>query len=163
MPTPHRQPPPRTATAAVLVIIGLDLASKWAAQALHAAGRAPGWITPVQNPDFTLGLASAPRPIMLALSTAVLLSFGGHCLRAARAGRLPMSVPVLLLAGATANLIDRAGDGAVEDFLLTPWAVVNLADLAVLTGLLAYTAALLPAGAPSQMQPRHPQHEPPPG
>ena len=54
----------------------------------------------------------------------------------------------VLLGGAVANLIDRAGDGAVTDFIdLGPWPPFNLADIAITAGvaLLALALARRPA------------------
>jgi lipoprotein signal peptidase len=53
----------------------------------------------------------------------------------------------VLLGGASSNLLDRLVRGAVQDWLATPWAVCNLADLAVVAGavgLLVARARALP-------------------
>ena len=49
--------------------------------------------------------------------------------------RLPVWIPGLLIGGASSNLLDRLLLGSVRDFLATPWAVINLADLAVVAAV----------------------------
>ena len=69
-----------------------------------------------------------------------------------------------LLAGALANLVDRAGDGAVTDFIdLGAWPSFNLADVAITTGvaLLALTLARRPpANSLQPSPPRLPKADP---
>ena len=57
------------------------------------------------------------------------------------AGKLSGWVAGLLLGGASANFIDRAVSGSVHDFLATTWVVFNVADVAVLVGLIGCTLA----------------------
>ena len=58
-------------------------------------------------------------------------------------GRLPALA--LVLGGAIANVVDRAGDGVVTDYLHSGWfPTFNLADTAIVTGvaLLVLTTTL---------------------
>ena len=41
----------------------------------------------------------------------------------------------LVIGGGLANTLDRARFGAVRDFIRTPWAIVNVADLCVVAGV----------------------------
>jgi lipoprotein signal peptidase len=141
--------PPRSSTRGTITwqavrlttaVLGLDQLTKLAAS-LAAAGQTSGLLIPVQNPQFSLGLASASRPLMVALMAAGIASAGGYALWAAHRGRLPVWVPGLLIGGATSNLVDRPLLGSVRDFLATPWAVINLADLAVLAAVTGATLA----------------------
>jgi lipoprotein signal peptidase len=119
------------------VVLALDHLTKSLADQLAVA--LPGVFTaPVMNHEFTLGLAAAPYSITLLLGTVMLAGFGAHCVAGVRSGRLPWWVPPLLVGGALGNLADRILHGAVRDVLLTPWAVVNLADLAVVLGMAVY-------------------------
>jgi signal peptidase II len=139
----------RQAAGLCLAVVGLDQATKLAAT-LAAAGQTSGLVVPVHNPRFSLGLASAPLPVMALLMAAGILAAGGYSLRAAHRGRLPVWVPGLLVGGASSNLLDRLLLGAVRDFLATPWAVINLADLAVVAAvigaILAHLTRRPPAG-----------------
>jgi lipoprotein signal peptidase len=118
-----------------LVVIAVDqlteLAATWA-----TAGRTGGLLVPVRNPRFLLGLAGASLPVMTLLMAIGIAAAGGYALRAASRGRLPVWIPGLLVGGASSNLTDRLLLGSVRDFLATPWAVVNLADLAVVAAVL---------------------------
>lgn len=93
---------------------------------------------PVTNPEFSLGLAGGSLPMMVLVTVAGMVAFGGYVVWQAWRGRLPAWVPGLLLGGATSNLVDRLFFGAVRDFVPTPWVLWNLADLAVLVGIAGY-------------------------
>ena len=56
----------------------------------------------------------------------------------------------LLVGGAAANIVDRAGDGAVTDFVgIGPWPAFNLADIAITLGVALFAVSILftPDGA----------------
>ena len=138
----------RQAAGVCLAVVGLDQVTKLAAT-LAAAGQTSGLVVPVHNPRFSLGLAGAPLPIMALLMAAGILAAGGYSLCAAHRGRLPVWVPGLLVGGASSNLLDRLLLGSVRDFLATPWAVVNLADLAVLAAVIGSILAYLTRRPPA--------------
>jgi lipoprotein signal peptidase len=137
-----RSPMTRQAAGLCLVVVGLDQTTKLAAT-LATAGQTSGLVVPVHNPRLSLGLAGAPLPVMALLMAVGILAAGGYSLRAAHRGRLPAWVPGLLVGGASSNLLDRLLLGAVRDFLATPWAVINLADLAVLAAVIGAILAHL--------------------
>ena len=111
-----------------------------------AAGHTSGLLVPVHNPRFSLGLAGPSLPVMVLLMAAGIAAAAGYTLRAAAHGRLPLWIPGFLLGGASSNLADRLLLGSVRDFLATPWAVINLADLAVVAAVI---------GAAHAHRPRH--------
>jgi lipoprotein signal peptidase len=117
-------------------IVALDLGAKALA---HTAfrGVTSGPVVPVENPEFSLGIARAPFPLMLAAMAVGIFIAGFLTTRAALGGRLPIWVPAAIVGGSLANLADRAVSGAVHDFLATPWMILNLADLAVFAGVCA--------------------------
>jgi lipoprotein signal peptidase len=125
-----------------LGVLVLDAASKAAAFALASRNYGQPVIFPVQNPDFSLGVASAAFPIMLALSTLGILSFGGYTAWGAVRGILPTWIPGLLIGGGLGNLADRILFGAVHDWLNLGKVVVNASDLAVLVGIVGYFICL---------------------
>ena len=130
----------RRAACFTLAVIGLDQLTKLTAT-LVATGQSTGLLVPVHNPRFSLGVAAAPLPVMVVVMAAGIAAGGGYALRAATRGRLPAWVPGLLVVGASSNLLDRLLLGSVRDFLATPWAVINLADLAVVAAVVG--AALI--------------------
>jgi lipoprotein signal peptidase len=92
-------------------------------------------ISPVFNTDYNLGILGGPAITLAAGSLLVLMVFVR--LVAPRVIRLGVSpaIPALIVAGTLGNVFDRLRFGAVRDWLVTPWATINLADLAVLAGL----------------------------
>ena len=137
-----RQPTPRSVASRIAIIalgvVTADAASKAAAAILASGHSAEAVIHPVQNPDFSLSLASASFPVMLALSGLGILLFGGYAAWAAGRNFLPAWIPGLLIGGSLGNLTDRILFGAVHDWLALFLVVINLADLAVLAGVLGW-------------------------
>jgi lipoprotein signal peptidase len=115
-------------------IVALDLVTKALAHAVFS-GATTGPVVPVENPDFSLGIAGAPFPLMIAAMLVGIALAGFFTIRAALHGRLPAWVPAAIVGGSLANLLDRVVSGAVHDFLATPWIILNLADVAVLAGV----------------------------
>jgi lipoprotein signal peptidase len=111
-----------------------DLTTKLAAAAI-AAGHTTGPLVPVRNDEFSLGVAGAPLAITVVLAGLGIAIAAAFTLGPARRGELPTWIPACLLGGSLANLVDRIVFGSVHDFLATPWIVFNLADVAVLAGL----------------------------
>ena len=120
-----------------LATLAADQTTKLAAHAF-AAGRTTGTVVPVRNPDFSLGIAHAPLPLMILAMTAGIVAVGTYLVHATVRGQVPAWVTGLVLGGATANLADRITSGSVRDFLATPWLIANVADLAVFAGLLGW-------------------------
>jgi lipoprotein signal peptidase len=125
-----------------LAVVTADAATKALAALLASRGIGRGVVLPVQNPDFSLGMASAPFPIMLALASLGILGFGGYTAWQAHRRKVLPWVPGLMIGGATANLLDRLLFGAVHDWLYLPKVVINLADVAVVIGLTGYFVSL---------------------
>jgi lipoprotein signal peptidase len=125
-------------------VLLLDAATKILAGAVASRGLARAFVVPIQNPDFSLGSAFAPFPIMLALAGLGILIFGGYTAWQAHHRKLPVWVPGLLIGGAVANLLDRLLFGAVHDWLYLPKVVINLADVAVVVGLIGYLVSQAP-------------------
>jgi signal peptidase II len=124
------------AGAAVLV---LDQVTK----TLFSAGRAaaPVAVIPVRNDRAMLGVVGGGRTFLSLAMAALLVGFGIHLVRLVRGGRLAGWAAGLLIGGAAGNLVDRVLSGSVRDFLVVGNVVCNLADLAVLVGLVAFAVA----------------------
>jgi lipoprotein signal peptidase len=132
----------RTAVIGISVVIA-DAATKMLGAFLASRGFGRGVLMPVQNPDFSLGVASAPFPIMLAVATLGILGFGGYTAWQASRCKVPGWVPGLVIGGAVANLLDRMLFGAVHDWLYLPKVTLNLADVAVIVGMTGYFLGLV--------------------
>ena len=131
---------PVTLWTAILVL-GADLASK----AYIKAAIAPGdyfWVIPgvlritdVRNPGGAFGILANDRWLFLgvgALAAALILWY-------TRRVRQPATLVALglLLGGTLGNMVDRWQNGRVVDFLdFRVWPVFNLADVAVVGGII---------------------------
>ena len=51
-------------------------------------------------------------------------------------------MPALVAGGTIGNTLDRIRLGSVRDFLVLPWAIVNVADIAVAVGVIGLAIAL---------------------
>jgi len=95
-----------------------------------------------QNAGGLFGLLQGQAlPFALVSFVVVGLIVGYH----ARSGRNPyLSVTLgLLLGGALGNLLDRARDGAVTDFIDLPlWPAFNVADMAITAGVITLLLSL---------------------
>ena len=147
--------PRRSVTLAAWVVLA-DQASKLVAELL-ARGQRHGPLVPLRNPGFSLGLAATTRPLMLLAMAAGIARVAGYGLCAAGRGGLPGWIPALVVGGAASNLLDRLLLGAVRDFLAVGHLVVNLADLAVLAGLIGYGLTRRPR-PPASSPPGTPVH-----
>jgi lipoprotein signal peptidase len=127
-------------------VVILDATTKILAGALASRGLARAFVVTALNPDFSLGVASAPLPIMLALAGLAILGFGGYTAIQAMRGNLPGWVAGFLIGGALANLLDRLLFGAVHDWLYLPKVVINLADVAVAVGVMGYLVSRVDIG-----------------
>ena len=127
------------AAALVVAVVSIDLATK-AAAALLDRTPTSGIITPVHNPDYSLGLIHADPIVLMSGTVAVLITAAWWYHRAASSTVSSRTwwVGPVVLGGTIANLVDRAMFGSVHDFITTPWIVFNLADVAVLIGLVGF-------------------------
>ncbi|WP_162257550.1 signal peptidase II [Phycicoccus sp. Soil802] len=136
-------------SAALVVVVDLStkhLAATYARP--HTAGdvAAVGLVRPVTNPAFSLGLVgAAPTSAVLLMALVLAAGMAASVIYVRRAAAPPWAVG-LTLGGAAANTIDRALHRAVQDFIVTGPIVINLADLAVLVGLIALVRHRPPRG-----------------
>lgn len=84
---------------------------------------------------FSVG-ADAPAWLVLAVTATVTAVVSVLVWRTAVTGSgVRLAAPTLVLGGALANLVDRAADGVVTDYLHSGWfPTFNLADAAIVTG-----------------------------
>ncbi|MDP9334726.1 MAG: signal peptidase II [Actinomycetota bacterium] len=97
-----------------------------------------GAFLPVHNPEYSLGVIAAPTVALVALSAITLIAAARYGIGLARAGGIPAWVPGVVIGGAASNLSDRFIFGAVRDFIPTPVVIFNVADVAVLWGVVAF-------------------------
>ena len=95
------------------------------------------------NPGYALGVIGGPAAALVAGTAVVMVVFVGVVVpRAAALGVSPLT-PALIVGGTLGNALDRITIGAARDFLTTPLAIVNLADVAVTTGIIAFSVAMM--------------------
>lgn len=126
------------ALIAALAVIVVDLGTK--AAAVWIAGDADiGLITPRSNPEFALGIVPLDAHWSIISLLLVCSCFVGiHTVRMVRQGVLSPINGVMILAGAIANGIDRLVTGVVHDFIDLTVAIANVADFAILWGIVVY-------------------------
>jgi signal peptidase II len=120
----------------VLVLATIDLATKSMA---HDAGI----MEPVRNPGLALGVIDVGTGAELALMLVGLFGGGMWLLRRAAVGKGRLLTAVFVVGGAASNLADRLVYGSVRDFIPTPWAVFNLADVFLVAGVVLIYSELL--------------------
>ena len=138
--------PSAARSRSVLVAAGVivaDQATKLAAELL-SGGQRHGPLVPVRNPRFSLGLAATTRPLMLAAMAAGIALVVAYGIRATGHHAPPGWILALVIGGSLSNLVDRLLLGAVRDYLAIGHIVINLADLAVVAGILGYGLTRLP-------------------
>ena len=123
--------------AAALAVLVADVASKvWAESALTDTTVSVGPLTLRlgHNPGVAFGLgAGLPAGVVPVLTGGLVLVLGLWAVF----GSAPPPAAGLIFGGGLANLVDRAGDGVVTDFLdLGWWPSFNVADSAITVGAL---------------------------
>ncbi|MEJ7817344.1 MAG: signal peptidase II [Thermoleophilaceae bacterium] len=130
------------AVATVLVVVALDQATKLAVDSSFARGESVNVffgldITNTRNRGVAFGALEGRGEIVAALiAVALALLVAWFAVNASRAW---LWLPVgMLLGGALGNLVDRAREGAVIDFIDPAfWPAFNLADSSIVIGVLA--------------------------
>jgi signal peptidase II len=139
-------------TASVVFIV--DHVTKWLVTQNITLGSqvpssGPATIHHIENRGAAFGLFPQMQFIFLAVAVAV----AGYILIAGRRfgpGVFPQVLLGMVLGGAIANAVDRVVQGYVVDFIdLQRWPVFNVADMAIVLGLLVgvLTLRMVPAGA----------------
>lgn len=130
------------AGAVIAGVLALDQGSKALVRATVAPGSRDGIFPGVElvntrNTGVAFSLFQGGGALLIAFSVAAMAAVVVFfALRPDRPGAwLPVG---LLLGGAGGNLIDRAREGAVTDFIDLPlWPAFNVADVAITVGVLA--------------------------
>ena len=135
------------------LVAGVDLSAKvWAGRVLHGReiGRGPMALRLERNSGvaFSFG-AGAPVPLVVTLTAVATAALGVSAWRgAASMPRVELAALTLTVGGATANVIDRAADGVVTDYLhVRWWPTFNLADTAIITGAVLWVLNVGRGGA----------------
>jgi signal peptidase II len=140
------------AAAVALVVLAADQATKaWATSAVQRGDRdavLPGIdLVNVRNDGIAFGLLDGHGGALTVVTLVALALLVAHfALRSTRP--LLWLATGLLVGGALGNLVDRARQGSVTDFVDLPlWPAFNLADVAIVVGVLTLLASLEGAGA----------------
>lgn len=156
-----------------LSLFGCDHATKIAAQAELSQGRAVSLVSGVlelryaANDDTafsllrTFGVERTPSGLLAASAVALGAMLVMWALSRKRASRAQHVGFALVVGGALGNVVDRAMRGYVIDFIhVTRWPVFNVADIAVVAGMvllgLCAIAAPRPPNAVDSRPPRPP-------
>ena len=130
------------ALATLAVVLALDQSTKQVAVASLERGESVNVffaldLTNTRNRGVAFGVlegSGAVVAVLIAVALVLLIAYF-----AVHAGRAWLWLPVgMLLGGAIGNLVDRAREGAVIDFIdPIAWPAFNLADTAIVIGVLA--------------------------
>ncbi len=130
------------AIVATAVVVALDQATKQAAVSAIDRGDSVNVflgldLTNTRNRGVAFGLLEGRETLVGALIAAALVLLAAYF--AVNATRPLLWLPVgMLLGGALGNLVDRAREGAVIDFIdPVAWPAFNVADAAIVLGVLA--------------------------
>jgi lipoprotein signal peptidase len=125
-----------TVAAVAAGTFAADQVTKTAASVVN-----PGPLLPLHNPGLSLGLVDSGRWLETGVMALGVLLAAALLLPRVHRGKLPALPTALLLGGAVSNLLDRAVTGSVRDFLPVGPVVLNVADVAVLAGVVVLAAA----------------------
>ena len=130
-----------TLAATAAIAAGLDLGLKtWAGRALNDGSSTDLGLLHLRlafNPGVAFSLGDTlPPAVLLGVTGLIVAGLAVFAFRVTRTAALPVVLALAaMLGGAVANLIDRAGDGLVTDYLHTGWfPTFNLADVFVVGG-----------------------------
>ena len=91
----------------------------------------------VRNEGIAFGFGGDISAVVIGATVVVLLGLLAFLAARSRSGWLVWLPAALLIGGALGNLADRVRDGAVTDFIDLPlWPTFNLADLAIVAGVI---------------------------
>ena len=129
---------PATMALVVATVVAADMVSKSVGERL-----APAAFAGAHNPDLAFGVATASPLVLVAGTVLFLAVFVGFVGRwSVQVGLSP--IPHAMIVGAmVAHIVDRIRFGAVRDFLGTPWGIIDVADIAVLIGVVMLGVALV--------------------
>ena len=134
---------------AAAIIVG-DLVTKWIIRARLDRGDAwpdPDWnvrIVHFTNTGAAFGILEGAGPLLIVASVVGVALILVYLFNPGMASPLLRAGLALMLGGAIGNLIDRAGDGRVTDFIKFPeWPAFNVADSAITIGVIILIWALV--------------------
>jgi lipoprotein signal peptidase len=89
------------------------------------------------NPSYAMGVIDGPAHILAIGTLITLFAFVTFVARGALRLGIPPVFPALVAGGMLGNVYDRIVLASVRDFIVTPWAICNIADVAIVAGILA--------------------------
>lgn len=128
---------------AAAAITAVDLTAKAVSEARLADSTVDLGVIQLQlafNPGVAFSMGDKlPAGVIVAITAAISVGFAVYAwFRAPRAGRLERIAGGAVIGGAIANVVDRARDGVVTDYLHTGWwPTFNLADSFLVIGCIA--------------------------
>ena len=143
---PNAWPDAATAVLVATTVLLIDQVTKLIA--LHG-GTGNVW----RNPDYAFGIVGGSATLLIVGAFGVLGAFLVVARTLATRFGISMLLPALVAGGALGNTLDRLRLGSVRDFMVTPWAIINVADLAVAAGVIGLAIALAVRVPRLRMQP----------
>jgi lipoprotein signal peptidase len=123
-------------TSAATAVVVADQIAK--ATVAHAD---TGNLQVAHNPGFLTGWSPVSAAAVIGNTGRVLATFLASIGRWAVQIGVPAMIPALIAGGMAAHLLDRIRYGAVRDFLPAGGLIIDVADLAVMTGIMLLAAS----------------------
>jgi len=101
-----------------------------------------GMVFVPRNPDYAFGVVGGSATVLIVGAVGVLGAFLLVARTLANHFGISVVLPALVAGGTLGNTLDRLRLGSVRDFLVTPWAIVNVADFAVAIGIVGLAIAV---------------------
>ena len=113
-------------------------------------------LTRIQNDGIAFSQFGGQGVLISAMTSVAILWMLVYFTRSGRKHTVVPSALGLVIGGASANLVDRLGDGKVTDFLqIHHWPIFNVADMSIVCGVALLIVAL------SRQDARHPHGQRP--
>ena len=95
----------------------------------------------LRNTGFATGWSPVSSAAVIGMSALVVIAFVAVIGRWAVQLGISAMIPALVVGGMVAHSLDRVLYGGVRDFIHTPWLIIDIADLAIVTGVVALAIA----------------------
>jgi lipoprotein signal peptidase len=109
--------------------------------------------TPMHNPRYAFGVAGGQTAALCCIALVVLAVFAVLGWRYADRIGAPSWVLVAMVTASASNTVDRLVFGSVRDFIVTPWVIINVADVVIAAGIVTVLGCTTVRLRPNESKP----------